>query len=273
MSPLSFDPIAPWLSLALALSATPIALALHRRRRAEAPSQPAPTRRQIAATAISCVAGLVMVLISGLVLERCAAETLMRTSHGVGMGEPMSWLGAAAAALCGGARLAWQAVMLVGPLLFALDTLADRRPPARLIHAAVALMISPLFTALIVLTVPLDRAPTTLVAALLLWAAVLGIALMTRRPKSPTRVDPAPAPRPTIAMQVVRQPTPPPTDETEISLLPAALARQVNDPRPAPALPKLAPPIPPLKLPPAAVRRARRLQKTLAEVPRRPVAY
>lgn len=278
MLPISFDPILPWLCLALAVGAAPIAIAVSRRRAASTQDRPA-TRRQIAAILISCVTGLVMALMWGLVLEMCASEVLMRTSHGVGMTDPMSWLGAAAALLSGGSRMAWQGLMLFGPLLFALDALADWRLPSRFISTGLALMVSPIVVVLVVAMVPLDRPPTVLLPAVLLWVGVIGIALTLRRaPQTDARLVYAqpestqPPSRPAIAMQVVRQPVPITgevlSEETEISLLPAALAREIDDPMQARVIAMPAP----LQLPPAAVRRARRLQKTLAGLPRQHAA-
>lgn len=280
MLPLSFEPALPFVCLALALGAPFIALFIRRRQPRREPQRARITGRQTAATLLSGVAGLVVLLVSGLVLEMSAAEALMHTSHGAGTTDPMSWLGAATALLCSGSRLAWQATMLVGPLLFALDGLADWRLPTRITTTGLAVMVSPLFALGVVTLVPLDRPPSILLAAVLLWVGIIGLALHMRgdRATQPEPRQPAsvlPEPRPTIAMQVVRQPTPitgeGASDETEISLLPAALALQIepvwNPPMLAP-LPFRAP----LQLPPAAVRRARRLQKTLGDAPRRRLA-
>ncbi|MGK0359581.1 MAG: hypothetical protein ACI9U2_001883 [Bradymonadia bacterium] len=285
MRPLSFEPALPLVCLALALGAPFIALFIrhrqpHRQPHRQLHRQPHRARitgRQTAATLVGGVAGLVVLLVSGLVLEMSAAEALTRTSHGAGTTDPMSWLGAATALISGGSRLAWQAAMLLGPLLFALDGLADWRLPTRLTTTVLAVMVSPLFALGVVALVPLDRPPSVLLAAVLLWVGIIGLVLHMRGDRAtqlaPHRPISAPSqPRPTIAMQVAGQPTPitdeGASDETEISLLPAALALQIDHvwdvPTPA-ALPIQAP----LQLPPAAVRRARRLRDTIGDMPRR----
>lgn len=253
MLPLLFDPLLPVLSLTLALLAIPIGVSIQRQRGRLA--------RDVTARQVCCgiglnLAGLIALLVFGLVLERANAATLMRTGHGAGLGDPMSWLGAATSLVAGAAWMVWQLGLLLGPIGLTLAWLQRATPRSWMLHPGMlrlgAALVGPLVAAPLVHLLPMQRAPTVLLAALVLWVCITAV-LFVGRARRAVPLQPAqhllkkePSPRPVMAMTVVR--TPERAESTVISLLPAALARDINPQRP---------PLPPA-LAQATQRRARR---------------
>lgn len=264
MLPLLFDPLLPLLSLTLALLAIPIGVAIQRRRGRLARDV---TARQICRGVGLNVAGLTGLLLFGLILERASAATLMRTGHGAGLGDPMSWLGAATSLVAGSAWMVWQLGLLLGPIGLTLAWLQRATPRSWMLRPGMlrlgVVLVGPLVAAPLVHLLPMQRAPTVLLAALVLWVCITAV-LFVGRARQPAPLQPAslqpvpfqpaqhlkePSPRPVMAMTVVR--TPERAESTVISLLPAALARDINPQRP---------PLPPA-LAQATQRRARRRVK------------
>lgn len=269
MLPFLFDPLLPMFSLTLALLAIPIGVAIQRRRGRLAREV---TARQICRGVGLNVAGLTGLLLFGLILEQASAATLMRTGHGAGLGDPMSWLGAATSLVAGAAWMVWQLGLVLGPIGLTLAWLQRATPRSWMLRLGAVLM-GPLVAAPLVHLLPMQRAPTVLLAALVLWVCITAVLFVGRArqsaplqpaPRQPAPLQPAqhllkkePSPRPVMAMTVVR--TPERAESTVISLLPAALARDINPQRP---------PLPPA-LAQATQRRARRRVKPAVALRRR----
>lgn len=268
IEPFLFEPFLPFVCLAAAALAPLVALLLHRR----APRRAAPlSGLQVTLHGLLGLAGLVACLIFGLVLERCVAAALLRTGQGVGLADPMTWLGMVVMLLGGAARLAWQALLLGGPLVYALRVIAGRRLPAGLARLVGAACLAPLVVAAIVAVIPLTRPDTTLLALILIvFAAVLTAAWPRARPVGPaappvTPVVSVPLPAPTvlsapIAVHALAEPLE--EHDTRVTRLPAALAASLK------TLQAATRPMPPpseaaCRLSEAAVRRARRSRRTL----------
>jgi hypothetical protein len=242
-----FDPVLPIIALFVALSAVPLARWIQQRRGHLC--RPLTASNVLRSTAAG-VAGLVGALLLGLLLEHWVGIALTRTAHGVGLADPMSWLGAVTALIGAASWVAWQAALLTGPLIGQLYWQRQTRPTGRWITRWTVVLLSPLLAAVLVETLPMHRAPTILLAALILWAGVLAV-LFAGRGRVPQPIATRAAPQPIIAMSVTRTPEER-AESTIISLLPAALAQEMD----------ICPPALPSALAEAVEQQALRTQET-----------
>lgn len=280
MLPIRFDPVLPVACLILALCA-PSLIAARRARRARTAVD---WGRVARLTLLGCV-GLIVSLFASLPLEAAASSTVRRTQGGQGFDDPLTWLGLSTTFFAVSARLVWQGALLVGPTLFAAHRLAGWRPRLGWLRVSAILLAGPVLAWAVLAVVPLTL-PSTTVLALGLMVFVVVLAL-TWPPATPLEPWDAADPEPTRVMAApsllsqpiaLRAPVGEAQPSTRVTRLPAAMAASLLTPTPVVDPDRTQPIAPPaatspaprptvamLRLPEAAVRRARRSRRTLAD--------